>query len=92
MTAKQFIQKYPDAEVNENCLEDIACPHCGNRDRFRVEGRTMFTMTDNGEDDHADLEYDDDCFAICEYCHEGNKYSYFRIAGLDKLLTQTKGN
>lgn len=88
MTAQEFVKKYPDADYNENCLENIACPKCGYRDRFLITATTQFTMTDNGEDDHSDIDYDKSSFAICEKCHHGDKLSEFTIEGLDDLLSQ----
>jgi hypothetical protein len=87
MTAQEFIEKYPHAELNQNCLLDIGCPNCGGRSRFRIEARTMFTMTDNGEDDHADLEWGDEASAICEDCGHAGTVGSLRIKGLDHLIT-----
>ena len=88
MTAQEFIKKYPDSEINENCLEDVACPHCGNRSRFRISAVTTFTMTDAGEDDHSDIEYDYNSYAHCEECNTPGVYSEFMVDGLDDLLRQ----
>lgn len=86
MTAEQFLKKYPNPEYNDNCLRDIACPQCGYRDRFRVAATSFFTMTDNGEDDHSDIEYDKSSFATCELCGHGGSMAEFTVAGLDDLL------
>lgn len=88
MTAQEFIKKYPDSEINENCLEDVACPHCGNRSRFRISAVTTFTMTDAGEDDHSDIEYNYNSYAHCEECNTPGVYSEFMVDGLDDLLRQ----
>ena len=57
---------------NSNCLEGIACPECGQGDSFRIEGRSVFEVTDEGTVGHSDVEWDKDSWALCPVCeHEG---------------------
>lgn len=53
---------------NTNCLEGIKCPDCGNEDTFRIAGTTIFTVTDEGTEDHGDVEWNDDSHAECAEC------------------------
>jgi hypothetical protein len=55
--------------TNTNCLENIKCPACGNEDTFRITGTSIFTVTDDGTEDHGDVEWDDDSDAECVGCH-----------------------
>lgn len=89
MTAQQFIKKYPDSEINDNCLQDIACPQCGYRSQFAISSRCSFVMNDDGEDDHGDIEYDNDSEAQCLQCEFISSLTKFTIEGLDDLLRQT---
>lgn len=37
MTTDEFIAKFLNQDtINENCLEDIACPQCGSRGLFEI--------------------------------------------------------
>jgi hypothetical protein len=54
--------------MNDNCLENRACPKCGEDDRLRVAAQTMFEITDAGCDFHGDVEYDEDSYAECTSC------------------------
>jgi hypothetical protein len=54
--------------TNTNCLEGIKCPDCGNEDRFFIAGETVFTVTDDGTEDHGDIAWDDDSYTRCPEC------------------------
>lgn len=88
MTAQQFVKKYPDSEINDNCLQDIACPQCGARNRFIIQATSSFVMSDSGTDEFGDVEYDNDNYVACDDCGHDGKLSEFRIDGLDDLLRQ----
>jgi hypothetical protein len=64
--------------TNTNCLDGIRCPHCGSEDRFRIEAKTVFTVTDDGTDDHGDVEWDDGSYAECTECHHSGMLKDFR--------------
>ena len=67
--------------TNENCLENIKCPACGNEDTFRVEVTTMATVTDDGaEVDHGDMQWDKDSYAECDDCDRHGQLSDFFMA------------
>jgi hypothetical protein len=54
--------------TNTNCLEGIKCPACDNEGRFRIAGTAVFTVTDDGTEDHGDIEWDDGSYAECTGC------------------------
>lgn len=43
--------------INTNCLEGIRCPECGFEDRFEIEGTSLFTVVDDGTDDHTGVDW-----------------------------------
>lgn len=63
-----------DRNGNDNCLEGIECPKCGEHDEIQVVATSVFSLLDNGTDHHTDVEYDSDAFVYCtnsECGHEG---------------------
>lgn len=56
------------ANPNSNCLEGMSCPDCGQHYRFKVVGRALFVITDDGTDDYNDVEFYDDDHASCPEC------------------------
>jgi hypothetical protein len=64
--------------TNTNCLEGIKCPACGNEDRFRIAATSLFTVTDDGTDDYADVDWDDDSYADCPECGRHGTLKDFR--------------
>jgi hypothetical protein len=64
--------------TNINCLKGIQCPDCGIEDCFRIQGTTLFTVTDDGTDDFGDVEWDDDSYAECTQCGKDGKLRDFR--------------
>jgi hypothetical protein len=65
--------------TNTNCLKNIKCPDCGNEDRFRIQGMTLFTVTDDGTDEFGDVEWDDDSYAECVACHRHGTLKDFMV-------------
>ena len=88
MTAKQFIKKFPDAEINENCLEDIACPQCGSRGGFSIQFTGTCDAYDDGTEDAGDHEWDADSDCSCNSCDRASSVKYFAIEGLDDALRE----
>jgi hypothetical protein len=57
---------------NNNCLEGMGCPNCGSEGPFKIEAVSTFTVSDDGTEDHGDVEWDDESFCQCEDCdHKG---------------------
>lgn len=82
MKASTFRKRFPDAETNSNCLVDVACPECGNRDSFRVQVVTVVEMSDDGTDGHEDTE-NTGRFTQCVSCGHEGRDSLFHVEGLD---------
>jgi hypothetical protein len=43
----------------------MACPRCGQCERFRIEALTTFTTTADGTEDNEGCEYGADAWAAC---------------------------
>jgi hypothetical protein len=65
--------------TNTNCLENIQCPACGNEESFRIAATTIVTVTDDGTEDHGDMEWDDDSYAECAKCHRHGTLKDFEV-------------
>ncbi len=65
--------------TNTNCLDNIKCPACGNEELFRIAASTTVTVTDDGVEDHGDMEWDDDSYAECAECCKHGTLRDFRI-------------
>ncbi len=63
---------------NSNCLEGMACPECDYDKRFDITAITVATITDEGSDDHGDLEYDDTARCVCCGCGHVSTVGVFR--------------
>ena len=88
MTPQQFIEKFPDSGINCNCLEDIACPECGSRDRLSIAAESVFRMCDDGSDGHEDIDYNSRSWARCGRCGHTGIVLDFSIVGLDDALRE----
>ena len=86
LTARQLAQKFPNLQPNGNCLTNIACPECGNRDQFRIEMKSVFTLRDAGTDDYEDTDWGQNAYCQCGECKHEGKVRDFTFAGLDDLL------
>ena len=69
--------------ANENCLEGIKCPRCGFEDMFKIECTTIFWMSDSGEEDHGDLEFNSDSYIECNDCAHWGKVRDFYVEETD---------
>jgi hypothetical protein len=86
LTALEFAQKYPDADINDYCLEDIGCPKCGSRDGFKIAFSGELLAFDSGTEDAGDHEWESDSSCICTQCGHGGKVRDFTFKGLDDIL------
>lgn len=59
--------------TNSNCLEGVACPSCGQEDRFKIVARIMCEVTDDGSEPiDGNHEWDDESVCVCPDCdHTG---------------------
>jgi hypothetical protein len=91
MTAQEFMEKFPDQkERNENCLLDMACPHCGGRGPFNISFRGTCTAYDSGTDDTGDHEWDNYSDCGCRQCGHYRSVKHFKVEGLDAALEEAK--
>lgn len=65
--------------VNDNCLEGIACPHCGNDSRVYIEVTTLAVVTDDGAETYGDMAWDEGSYAECPACHYCGRLKEFRV-------------
>lgn len=67
--------------TNENCLEGLRCPQCGNEDRLFITATIRADVTDGGADlaDGSDMHWDESSLAICPECDRDGPLSAFRI-------------
>ncbi len=67
---------------NENCLEGIRCPRCGQHGEVHVAAMIWTAVIDNGTDDDLqddhDTEYDDTSPATCPTCEYEGKWGDFQ--------------
>lgn len=64
--------------MNTNCLEGFKCPRCEHTACFDIQASSLFTMIDDGEDNHADVEWEDHSYCRCGGCGYESTVSYFR--------------
>jgi hypothetical protein len=62
---------------NKNNLCGIECPICGNEDRFMISAKSVFTLVDDGTEDHSDVEYGDENMASCPECRFASIWRMF---------------
>jgi len=75
--------------TNTNCLENIRCPSCGNEDTFRIEVKTMATVTDDGTElDHGTVEWDENSYLECPKCFAHGKLGCFKVPPPEPQPTQ----
>jgi hypothetical protein len=65
--------------TNENCLEGMACPHCGSEGPFEIAGKSWFKVYDDGTDEFSDVEWDEDSACVCCSCNQQGLVKDFRL-------------
>lgn len=63
--------------TNENCLQGIRCPACGQEDRLKITALITCVVTDDGSDPVGDHEWDDDSGTHCPNCGFDGKLKAF---------------
>lgn len=88
LTARQFLAQFPDSPLNQGCLENIACPACGQRERFRIEFTGTAQVYDDGSEDDGDHEWTGRSAITCDgpRCAHGGRVRDFTFPGLDALI------
>jgi hypothetical protein len=66
--------------TNENCLQGIKCPHCGNEDRMLIAASILADVTDDGADiaGGSDMHWDDGSLTRCPECGRDGPLKEFR--------------
>ena len=54
--------------TNDNCLEGIRCPRCGQEEHFRITALVACHVTDEGSEPTGDHHWDEDSFTRCPDC------------------------
>jgi hypothetical protein len=54
--------------MNDGCLEGMSCPKCGSEGPFAILCTALFHVSDEGTEDHGDVEWDDESFCRCKAC------------------------
>ena len=65
--------------TNTNCLENIQCPACAHEESFRIAGKTIFTVTDDGTEDYGHVDWDDESYIECTACHRYGSVKEFTV-------------
>lgn len=68
-----------DKNGNNNCLEGLECPKCGEHDMLLIEMSAVMELTDNGTGYHTDTYWNEDSYCQCSSCTKQGKVREFRI-------------
>ena len=92
MTIEQFKEKFPgQTESNQNeLLEDMACPKCGQRAEFRITSMMTGLFDNEGQEEIEDHGWEDDSKCECFDCGHVATIKDFTIEGLDDALEEAK--
>jgi len=98
MTAAELLAKFPDMEgkhpsdeqESDSLLLDMACPACGQRDRFRIAFRGLLDVNDDTSDENGDhcWEATDECDCMGHHCAHSATVADFTFPGLDDLIAE----
>jgi len=62
---------------NDNCLDHVKCPKCGQEKTFEIEANTMVEVRDDGTDEYRDMEWGWNSHINCLECgHEGRLWQF----------------
>lgn len=72
--------------MNENPIEGMECPHCGNNLGFRIMASTFVEVTPNGVllDNNTDFDWDKDAICECSQCKFVSTVDTFTLVFLDE--------
>ena len=51
---------------NDNCLEGMRCPKCGQTDGFNIVCTAAFYVMDDGTEDYSDVSWEENAAASCD--------------------------
>jgi hypothetical protein len=66
--------------TNENCLQGLKCPQCGNEDRLLITATIQADVTDGGAEpaEGSDMHWGDDSLTICPMCDRDGPLTDYR--------------
>lgn len=94
LTAAEFTARFPAAngvDYADTLLEDMACPACGYRRRFKIQFTGQCLVSSEGSEDCGDHEWDAESPCRCHACDATGTVLDFTIEGLDALLAEQAG-
>lgn len=53
---------------NENVLDGMACPKCGNERSFSIAAEVFVVVYDDGIEDYGDAEWTGESYCRCREC------------------------
>ena len=93
LTARQLLRDFPTMAQRHNCLENMACPACGQREELRVEIKTMGKLVDDGTDaECGDHEWGGNSYCECREgrCTFHGRVRDFTFPGLDSMIEDVR--
>jgi hypothetical protein len=85
--AQKHLARFPESNIKENCLFDMACPKCGQRNKLRITATIIAIVSDDGTDrDWSDCEWENNSPCECCSCSHSGTVQDFTIEGLDEEL------
>jgi hypothetical protein len=94
MTPAEFLAKFPndpqhaEPKNEDSLILDMACPKCGQRDRFDIAVSQMMEVYDDETDSCGDTEWDEHSYCRCGKCDNGGEVKDFTIEGLDDAIAE----
>ena len=64
---------------NTNYLINMRCPNCGSEGPFDIACTVMFTVNDDGYEDHGDLEWNNESYCACIICSNFGTVQDFKV-------------
>jgi hypothetical protein len=69
--------------TNTNCLEGMQCPECSSEGPFKISATSLFTVYDDGTDDHEDVDWYEDSYCQCGECDHSGTLKDFTLNGTE---------
>ena len=95
LTPEELIAKFPQildqqlcSTKTDTCIEDMACPNCGDRDAFRIAGSVEFDVDEFGSEAVGDHEWEGHSYCRCKTCDFASTVNGFTFPGLDELVSE----
>lgn len=73
---------------NNNCLQGLACPKCGNYHRLIIEVASLASITDQGTDVFGDIQWYDSSYCECPDCWHRGTVADFQTPSQEEVSIQ----